>query len=43
MDSLAGNFSCADCPAHTADKLNYDVEAWSDLWFYTKPVFVSVR
>jgi hypothetical protein len=43
LDSEAGNISCPDCPPHTGSVVNYDVEAWSDLWFYSNPIFVSVR
>ena len=39
--------SCTDaaCPAHLAvsggaKKVTYDVQAWSNLWFYTNPIFV---
>jgi len=44
-DSLAGNIICddADCPAHIGGALNNDVEAYADLWFYSNPIFVSVK
>jgi hypothetical protein len=42
-DSLAGNITCPDCPPHTNGVLDYDVEAYSDLWFYSNPIFVSVK
>jgi len=39
--------SCTDpsCPAHLAvsggvKKVTYDVQSWSNLWFYTNPIFV---
>lgn len=47
--SVAGTIPCADaaCPAHmrTVGGVKYssfDVAAWSDLWFYSNPVFVEV-
>ena len=36
------------CPAHLHDAsagqkyVSYDVAAWSDLWFYSNPIFVEV-
>ena len=35
------------CPAHLASVsgqkyVSYDVAAWSDLWFYSNPIFVEV-
>jgi hypothetical protein len=41
-DSLAGNIMCDECPVHCGGVLNYDVEAWSDLWFMSNPIFVMV-
>ncbi|EFK08897.1 conserved hypothetical protein [delta proteobacterium NaphS2] len=41
-DSLAGNIECPDCPTHCNGVLNYDAEAWSDLWFTSNPIFVMV-
>ena len=40
-DSEAGNIECGadNC---TDDKLDHDVEAWSDLWFYSNPIYVDV-
>jgi hypothetical protein len=37
----------ADCPTHLNNVAgtkysSYDVAAWSDLWFYSNPVFVQV-
>jgi hypothetical protein len=47
--SAAGTVPCTDaaCPAHlrTVAGVKYssfDVAAWSDLWFYSNPVFVQV-
>ena len=47
--TLPGAIACADaaCPAHmrTAGGVKYssfDVAAWSDLWFYSNPVYVEV-
>ena len=47
-DQLAGNITCNDagCPAHIGGQggaLNNDVEAYSDIWFYSNPVFVNVK
>jgi hypothetical protein len=46
---VAGTVPCTDaaCPAHlrTVNGVKYsgfDVAAWSDLWFYSNPVFVQV-
>jgi hypothetical protein len=50
IDSLANNIVCADanCPAHLpavtgGRRLDYDVEAWTDLWFYSNPVYIEVQ
>ena len=47
--TVKGNIACADaaCPPHmrTVAGVKYssfDVAAWSDLWFYSNPVFVEV-
>jgi hypothetical protein len=47
--SVAGKVVCSDaaCPAHlrTINGVKYssfDVAAWSDLWFYSNPVFIEV-
>ena len=29
-------------PAYTGKAVAYDVAAWSDLWFYSNPIFVEV-
>ncbi|MEE4111531.1 MAG: hypothetical protein V2I40_01870 [Desulfobacteraceae bacterium] len=42
-DTMAGNIACDNCPPHVAEKVNYDVEAWSDLWFTSNPIFVMVH
>ena len=42
-DSLAGNITCPDCPAHCGGVLNNDAEAWSDLWFMSNPIYVMVQ
>jgi hypothetical protein len=41
---------CSDaaCPAHLnvsngVKYSSYDVSAWSDLWFYSNPVFVEIQ
>lgn len=41
FDSLAGNIPCPDCPDHTDGVVDYDVEAWADLWFYSNPIFIE--
>jgi hypothetical protein len=40
----------AACPAHLAVKttggqkyVSYDVAAWSDLWFYSNPIYIEVK
>jgi len=47
LDTNNALVSCTDaaCPAHLAvsggaKKVTYDVQAWSNLWFYTNPIFV---
>ena len=47
--TAAGKIVCSDaaCPAHlrTVAGVKYssfDVAAWSDLWFYSNPVYVEV-
>ena len=42
LDSEAHNIPCPDCPSHVGDTLDFDVEAWADLWFMSNPVFVMV-
>jgi hypothetical protein len=42
FDSLSDNIPCPDCPPHTVGVLDYDVEAWADLWFYSNPIFVQL-
>lgn len=42
-DSMADNIYCPECPAHCGGVLNYDVEAWADLWFTSNPIFVMVE
>jgi hypothetical protein len=46
----AGKIPCADtaCPAHMtltngAKTSSFDIAAWSDLWFYSNPVFIEVQ
>ena len=47
IDSLITNVVCDDaaCPAHMPTvagtrRVDFDVEAWSNLWFYGNPIFV---
>ena len=43
-DNLTDNIPCLDdtCPPHIDGVLDKDVEAWSDIWFHTNPIFISV-
>lgn len=51
VDTNIDNIVCADpaCPAHLdpdntgTKKVDADVEAWSNMWFYTNPIFVKVQ
>lgn len=50
IDTLANNIVCRDaaCPDHLpavpgGRRLDYDVESWTDLWFYSNPVFIEVK
>ena len=46
-----GNIPCTDfaCPSHLAPDAagaktsSFDVAAWSDLWFYSNPIFIDVK
>ena len=47
--TVAGKVACTDaaCPAHMrafngVKYSSFDVAAWSDLWFYSNPVFIEV-
>jgi hypothetical protein len=47
--TLAGKVPCTDaaCPAHLrtvggTKYSSFDVAAWSDLWFYSNPIYVEV-
>jgi hypothetical protein len=42
LDSKSGSIPCSakEC---TNGKLDQDVEAWADLWFYSNPIFIRVR
>ncbi len=47
LDALNNNVVCADpaCPTHLEKKdgtlrVNHDVQAWSNVWFYANPIFV---
>jgi hypothetical protein len=42
FDSLSDNIPCPACPSHTGGVLDYDVEAWADLWFYSNPIYVRL-
>ncbi|MEL7448256.1 MAG: hypothetical protein AAFN78_03555, partial [Pseudomonadota bacterium] len=44
-DKLKDNVTCDDplCPPHVEGIVNYDLEAWSDMWFHTNPVFIEVE
>jgi hypothetical protein len=43
-DGLASNIACADpaCPSHVGGKFDADVEGWSDLSFFSNPIFIRV-
>jgi len=50
VDSLANNVVCSDaaCPTHLpavtgGRRLDFDVEAWTDVWFYSNPIYVEVK
>jgi hypothetical protein len=51
LDTNADNIVCAEpaCPEHLVRAsdgvkiVNYDVEAWSHLWFYTNPIFIRLQ
>lgn len=44
-DSLRDNIACTDplCPPHINGKMDQDVEAWGDIWFYSNPIFIEVE
>lgn len=44
-DNMRSNIPCSDpmCPPHVEGVLNYDLEAWADLWFYSNPIFIDVK
>jgi len=44
-DDLSDNIPCLDedCPPHVFGVLTADLEAWSDLWFHSNPVFIKVN
>jgi hypothetical protein len=50
-DTMMNNVTCDDpaCPAHldpnaTGTKIvDADVEAWSNIWFYTNPIYIKVQ
>jgi hypothetical protein len=41
-DSLAGNVKYTPPTGGNPISLDYDVEAWADLWFYSNPIFIRV-
>ncbi len=43
VDTLAAKIPCPECPEHVGKFVNYDVEAWADLWFMSNPVFIMVK
>lgn len=45
LDSETDNIACSDenCPPHVGGMVTHDVEAWSDIWFYSNPIFVVVK
>ncbi|MEZ5582765.1 MAG: hypothetical protein R3F37_08355 [Candidatus Competibacteraceae bacterium] len=44
-DNLRDNIPCNDplCPPHVEGILDQDLEAWSDIWFYSNPIFIEVE
>jgi hypothetical protein len=44
-DNLRDNIACTDalCPPHVDGKLDKDLEAWADIWFYSNPIFIEVE
>jgi hypothetical protein len=42
-DTLAKNITYVDPTTLGTKTLDTDVEAWADLWFYSNPIFVSVK
>ena len=44
-DNLSDNVACDDalCPPHVGGIMNFDLEAWSDIWFYTNPIFIEIE
>jgi hypothetical protein len=44
-DSLKDNVACDDplCPPHVEGIVDYDLEAWSDVWFHSNPIFIEVE
>jgi hypothetical protein len=43
-DHLTDNIACSDpaCPPHVDGIVNFDLEAWVDLWFHSNPIFIEV-
>ncbi len=43
-DNLKDNIACKDplCPPHVNGVLDYDLEAWADIWFYSNPIFIEI-
>ncbi|MEL6476097.1 MAG: hypothetical protein AAFR17_02115 [Pseudomonadota bacterium] len=47
-NQVLGQFDPSACPAHLpvdsdgVKRLDADVEAWADLWFYAQPIFVNI-
>ncbi|MEE4379602.1 MAG: hypothetical protein V2J55_19110 [Candidatus Competibacteraceae bacterium] len=43
-DNLKDNIACNDplCPPHVEGIVDKDLEAWSDIWFYSNPIFIEV-
>ena len=44
-DNLSDNIACTDpaCPPHINGYLDADVEAWADVFFYTNPIFITLK
>lgn len=44
-DWMKNNIACSDpmCPPHVNGIVDYDLEAWADIWFYSNPIFIEVK
>jgi hypothetical protein len=44
-DNLKDNIACDDplCPPHVNGIVDYGLEAWTDVWFHSNPIFIDVQ